>query len=845
MNSDKDKIAVIGMACRFPGANNINEFWRNLIEGRDTITHFTDEELQRFEYNYELLRDNPDFVKARGIISDIDKFDAEFFGISPEEAAETDPQHRVWLETAWEAFENAGCDPLSFPGIIGVFAGGSVNTYLLNNVLRDPVKFENFVRMRSKESLQVLVENDATYIPTKTAYHFNLRGPAINVQTACSTSLVAIAQACQSLFSYESDICLAGGVCIISPQESGYVYQQGAIHSPDGTCRPFDVNGNGTIFSNGVGIVVLERLEDALRDRDMIYAIVSGWALNNDGKNKVSFMAPSVEGQADVIRMAYTFAGISPDQIGYIEAHGSGTQLGDPVEVAGLKKAFSGNTDKKQFCGIGSVKGNIGHTDTVAGVAGFIKICLAAYNRIIPPTIHFSAPNKYIKFENSPFYVHHELKEWTLDRPMIMGVSSFGIGGTNAHAIVEEPPRRIKTIGSTSEFPELILLSAKSEESLLRRKRDLIDFVSLNPDANLKDLSFTLSSGRSHMTFRSYMVASDISEIKEITNFQDGRKDEMISKIAFMFPGQGAQYVSMGSDLYKSNRLFSQILDECFEIIKSETGEDFYSLLFETSNIEERELKLARTEFAQPALFIIEYALVKILEQIGIRPDFLIGHSIGEYSAACVAGVFDLPSALKIIIKRGQLMQKMPEVNMMTGHSWIKDPGSADNTAELCSEFGDYVTQFRMNIPEIPFISCLTGNFITPEQAVSGVYWEQQMRNPVQFISGVSMISENDDVLFLELGPNTQLSLLVGENSAVKNKKAIISTLLKDENHNENYSMISALGKMYNAGLDPVFHSRKGNGTAAKISLPVYPFKRERHWIDFEHPNNQEGRAGF
>ena len=835
MSSSNDKIDVIGMACRYPGAKNITEYWNNLITGKDTIKQFTDEELSKFEINYDELKKNPDFVKARGVLEDIDIFDAGFFGMTPDEAATTDPQHRVWLETAWEAFENAGCDPINFNGAIGVFAGGFMNTYLLNNILRDPGTLEKYIRLRSPESFHLWIRNDIGYIPTKTAYQFNLKGPAINVQTACSTSLVAIIQACQSLVSFESDICLAGGVCILVPQETGYIFQQGTILSPDGSCRPFDTMGQGTVFSNGVGVVVLKRLADALNDGDMIYAQVSGWALNNDGKNKVSYMAPGVDGQAEVIMKAHSSAGITPEQVGYVETHGTATQLGDPIELTALKKAFSKKTDKRQFCGIGSVKSNIGHTDAAAGVASFIKTCLAAYHRLIPPTIHYSAPNKYIKFENTPFYVLHELKKWTEERPLIMGVSSFGIGGTNAHVIIEEPPVREKSTSLPAELPELIVLSAKSGESLERRKQDLINFVALNRELNIKDISFTLASGRNHMPFRSFIVASGTSEINAPGRFTDGKKDDLISKIAFMFPGLRAQYTSMGKDLYNSSSLFRQILDECFEIIKSETGENFHSLLFDQTNNEDREVKLARTGFTQPALFAIEYALVKILEQVNVKPNFLIGYGVGEYTAGCVSGVFDMQSALKILIKKGELKQTTGG----NGAGYI-DPNtsqvlpSGSSVSDL-SDFTRYIDQFNMKSPQTPFISCVTGKFITSEEAVSGSYWAQQEQNTIQFQNGITLIGKNDDVLFIEVGPGTHLSSLVKENDTVKNKEAIISTLGKPDTENETYKLISALGKMFNIGLEPDYPRHSGNGTSMKISLPTYPFKRERHWIDFEY----------
>jgi acyl transferase domain-containing protein len=417
-----------------------------------------------------------------------------------------------------------------------------------------------------------------------------------------------------------------------------------------------------------------------------------------------------------------------------------------------------------------------------------------------------------------------------------MGVNSIGVGGTNAHVIIEEPPKREETSHPVSEFPYLILLSAKCEESLNRRKQDLIDFVKTNPGVNIENISFTLSDGRNHMPHRSYTVASGVEGIIEITRYMDGRKDELISKIAFMFPGHGAQYISMGRDLYHSNKLFRQILDEGFEIIKSEMGVDMSSLLFETESFEDKELKLARIEFAQPALFIIEYALALTLNQIKIKPDYLIGHDLGEYSAACVAGVFDMQSAMKIVIKRAQLMNKMTlgrQMEVQTSYEKLQTLNSHD--FEI-SEFSEYVDQFRMNIPNIPFISCLTGKFITNEQAVSGIYWAQQLLNTVQFCNGISMINENENVVFLEVGPGAVLCSFVKENNAVRNKEAIISTLGIRDGTNESYKIISAMGKMFNLGLEPDFCKQRGNKLAVKISLPAYPFKRIRHWVDFVYP---------
>jgi amino acid adenylation domain-containing protein len=887
MENTNNKIAVVGMACRYPGANNLNEYWNNLISGRDTIKHFSDDELRGFEPDFENLMKNPDYVRARGILNGIDMFDAPFFGMTPKEAAETDPQHRVWLETVWDAFENAGCDPVTYKGAIGVYAGCSASTYLLNNILRDPRKLENYIRLRSSASYQIMTSNDPSFIATKTAYKLNLKGPAINVQTACSTSLVAIIQACQSLFSYESDMCLAGGVCISVPQECGYIYQEGAIPSPDGICRPFDAMAKGTVGSSGVGAVVLKRLEDAINDGDTIYAVVRGWALNNDGSSKVSYTAPSIDGQAEVIMMAQSFAEVSPEEIGYVEAHGTATSLGDPVEVAALTRAFSSRTSKKQFCGIGSVKSNIGHTDTAAGVAAFIKTCLAAYNKKIPASLHYSKPNPHIDFANSPFYVQSELKEWNQEKPLIMGVSSFGIGGTNSHVIVEEPPVRKHQENAKSEWPQIILLSARSENSLNERKKNLVKFADENPELNIRDVAWTLLTGRNHMLHRSYMVVSDRKEILSgVDGFVDGHASDLSTGITFMFPGQGAQYISMGKNLYDTNSQFRRILDECFEIIKSETGENLKALLFESNDVENADKRLESTEMAQPALFIIEYAIAEVLLQLGIKPDCLIGHSIGEYAAACLAGVFDMQTALKIVIRRGSLMKSMPGGKMFAVVSGIENLKNindslfeigADNASSMCSisfketnkqkvieilekngikyiplntshafhsadfepildEFEKYVGGFTLKSPRLPFISCLTGEFITPEQATSGRYWAQQLRNTVCFRKGIQTIAAQRDTIFIEVGPNTHLGSLVRQNKEVANKKVVISTLGKADNTDDKRKIIAVIGQLFINGLRPAPETLYKDQNPSKVVLPLYPFDKKHHWVDYKLP---------
>ncbi len=884
MDSNNDKIAVIGMAGRFPGAQNIETFWANLLDGKESITYFSDEELAKHNPDFEEKKNDPNYIKARGIIDDIDKFDADFFGYKPMEARIMDPQHRIWLETAWNALENAGCDPDRYKGSIGVFVGCLYNTYLLNNVIREQESLEKYLHIYDIDSFQIMINNDSSFLPTKTAYKFNLKGPAINVQSACSTSLVAIAQACQSLFSFESDTCIAGGISLYVPQESGYSYQKGAITSPDGHCRPFDIDSNGTVASNGVGAVVLKRLDDALADKDHIYAVVKGWAINNDGNKKVSYMAPSVDGQADVIMMAQEIADVHPEEISYIETHGTATPLGDPIEIAALTKAFRSKTDKTQFCAIGSVKSNIGHLDTTAGVTGFIKTCLAANHRLIPPSINFKNPNPNIEFSRTPFYVIDKTKIWDSENPLIMGVSSFGIGGTNAHVIIQEPDVYSKS-NHIPDRPQLIVLSAKSEAALGRRKDDLVNFFKTNPDLSLPDVAYTLQVGRSRMSYRSFgVIESKEDLLKNRINecFIDSVYKNESWLLAFMFPGQGAQYLKMGHDLYKKEPLCTKIYDQCFKIFERETNISLKNILFNSSQDEEANIILSRTEYTQPALFITEYVVAKYLESFGIKPNALIGHSIGEYAAACLAGIFELEDALKIVIKRGQLMQKMPNGYMMVakcGEEKLK--AIMNNTFEIAAsnapgyctisfktenkeavnqiltenqiefinlntshafhsaafdpildEFSNFVDQFNLKSPQIPVISCLTGDFADAEFVKTGKYWASQLRNTVLFDKGVNTIIQTSNYVFLEVGPNTHLTSLAKRSTENKSKCPIISTLGKPENTNEQVKMMQTIGLLWAKGIDPNFTSLHHPHEPKKVVLPSYPFERKSYWIE-------------
>ncbi|MBV5315353.1 MAG: acyltransferase domain-containing protein [Prolixibacteraceae bacterium] len=884
MESNTDGIAVIGMAGRFPGAKNIDEFWANLLEGKETITYFTDEELAEKNMEFGKFKDDPNYIKARGIVDDIDKFDADFFGYTPMDARTMDPQHRVWLETAWNALENAGCDPNRYKGSIGVFAGSLYNTYLLNHVIRDQEALEKYLHLYEADSFQVMINNDSSFLATKTAYKLNLKGPAINVQSACSTSLVAIAQACQSLFSFESDTCIAGGVSLFLPQESGYTYQKGAINSPDGHCRPFDINSNGTIASNGVGAVVLKRLDDALADNDNIYAIIKGWGINNDGNKKVSYMAPSVDGQAEVIMLAQDIADVHPEDISYIETHGTATPLGDPIEIAALSKAFNSKTDKKQFCAIGSVKSNIGHLDTAAGVTGFIKTCLAAYHRKIPSTINFTSPNPNIDFAKSPFYVLNENMTWNSEKPLIMGVSSFGIGGTNTHVIVQEPERKSDSIKQTVK-PQLVVLSAKSEAALNRKKKELAEFCEANTNTDLQAIAFTLQTGRSKMPFRSFGVfekTEDLSTVSMDENFMDSFGVNESRSLAFMFPGQGAQYVNMGKNLYENEPVCRAIFDECFFIFRTETGINLKDILFTDQPGDELDKILAQTKYTQPTLFIVEYVVAKYLESFNIKPDVLIGHSIGEYAAACLSGVFSMADALRIVIKRGELMQKMPSGHMMVVKSnevtlnsiknnlfelaAINAPGYCTisfkpenkelvektlatnnidsiplNTSHafhsaafdpILAEFAEFVDRFELQTPKLPFISCLTGSYANRELVGKGKYWADQLRNTVLFEKGIRTISESGDFIYLEVGPNTHLNSLAKRSIGAGAKSPVLFTLGKPENENEQVKMMISVGQLWAKGIDPDFEMLHHPENPQKIVLPSYPFEQKKHWIE-------------
>jgi acyl transferase domain-containing protein len=882
-------VAIIGMAGRFPGARNVREFWQNLLAGKETISFFQPGELEPAPNEPPGIRNDPHYVRARGVLEGAETFDAAFFGINPREAELMDPQHRVFLETVWEAFEDAGYDPLAYTGPVGVFAGMANNTYFPAVI----------APQRAGESpaaaLQTMLGNEKDYLATRTSYKLNLRGPSLNIQTACSTSLVAVAQAYQALQGYQCDMAIAGGISITSPQRRGYLYHEGAIVSPDGHCRAFDAQAGGTVFSNGTGVVVLKRLADALADHDHIYATIKGVGVNNDGSARVSFAAPSVDGQAEAIAMAQALAGVAAESITYIEAHGTGTALGDPVEIAGLAQAFRLNTERNQFCAIGSVKSNIGHLDAAAGIAGLIKTSLALQNAQIPASLHYTRPNPKINFAETPFYVNAGLADWPAAKtPRRAGVSSFGSGGTNAHVVLEEAPER--QVSGRARTEQLFVISARSQTALDQGAHNLAGFITAgDPAVNLADAAYTLQTGRRHFPYRRATVASTAAEAAEALVSGDSKRvwsrkcEHADAPVVFLFPGQGAQQVNMGRGLYEHEPVFAAQVDECAEVLRPLMGLDLCTLLYpQPGQEEDASRQLKETFITQPALFVVEYALAQLWMHWGVAPKAMIGHSLGEYVAACLAGVFSRNDALRILSARARMMQDLPagamlavrlpeaEVLPLLGErlsiAALNSPsitvvsGPFDAVDDLAATleikkvmcrrlatshafhssmldpmlpgFAEVVGSVRMHPPQVPFVSSLTGAWITDEQATSPDYWVQQVRRAVRFSSGIAELLEDPANILIEVGPGQTLSTLARQHPAKHAAQEIAASLKSEENVQQDLqsqdvkSMLETAGRIWTAGGSVDWAGVHGNEPRHRVPLPTYPFERQRYWID-------------
>ena len=876
---DSLEIAIIGMSGRFPAAKTLEEYWRNLRDGVESIRLFTDEELLALGVDSSALRSS-NFIKAGSILDDVDKFDASFFGYSPREAEMLDPQHRIFLECAWEALENAGHTPDAFEGLIGVYAGMSLSTYLLYNLLDNP-------RCSSVEDhFQVMLGSDKDFLSTRVSYHFNLKGPSIDVQTGCSTSLVAVHLACQSLLGYQCDLALAGGVSIQVPQRTGYYFQEGGVNSPDGHCRAFDARAQGTIFGSGAGLVVLRRLADAINDGDYILAVIKGSAINNDGAVKIGYTAPGLEGQARVIAAAQAMAGVEAETISYVETHGTGTALGDPVEVAALTKAFRASAGKNNFCAIGSVKTNLGHLDAAAGVAGLIKTVLALKHKQLPPSLHFESPNPKIDFDNSPFYVNSSLSEWN-GSPRRAGVSSFGIGGTNAHVILEESPASRHS--SESRPYQLLLLSSKTSAALETATAQLAQRLKQHPDLNPADVAYTLQVGRKDFDYKRMVVCRDLDDAvsaietdpqRVFTAYQETREKPVI----FMFPGGGAQYVNMGYGLYESEPAFREPVDNCCEILRPMLGYDLREFLYSGDDrVAELAVRMKRTSIGLPALFTVEYAMANLWMSWGIRPQAMIGHSLGEYVAACVAGVFSLEDALSLVVLRGKLLERLPRGCMLSvplpetqvreimngklslaaingpSQCVLSGPAEAIEEMEVLLRVGEiesrkiqidaaghsemvtgileplerFVEGLHLNEPHIPYISNVTGTWVKPGQATDPGYWPHHLRHTVRFGDGIRELLQEPDQALLEVGPGQTLSALARlQMDAQRGHVALSSMRHPHERQPDTAFLLTNLGKLWMAGVSIDWSAFYARERRRRVPLPTYPFERKRYWIE-------------
>ncbi len=884
-----DGIAIIGMSGRFPGAGSVDQMWQHLLEGKETTSFFQDNEIDPFID--PSLKFDPGYVKARGVIADADKFDAQFFNINPKLAGLMDPQQRVFLEVCWEALENAGYTASGYRGLIGVYAGMGNNTYYQNNVVHHKDDIEKV------GSFQVMVANEKDYIATRISHIMNLKGPGLSIHTACSTSLTAVAMGCQALWNHQCDMVIAGGVAITSPVNSGHVYQEGGMFSSDGHTRSFDAGATGTVFSDGAATVILKRYRDAVDEGDTIYAVIRGVGINNDGSDKASFTAPSVEGQANVIAMAQAHANVTPDSISYVETHGTATPLGDPIEVEALSQAFAGGTDKKQFCAIGSVKSNFGHLTAAAGVAGLIKTALALKHQVLPASINYEKPNPAIDFINSPFYVNSNRKPWkTEGHPRRAGVSSFGVGGTNVHLVLEEAPAQ--TASGPHRTKHLLLVSARGKTQLDVAGNNLKTFFDAHKDINPADAAYTLQTGRVAFSERKYIVCESIADaVKQLTESNpmrtgSGTLSSASSGVAFMFPGQGSQYVHMGSNLYRDEIVFREAVDRCADILMPHLGLDFKTILYPAKADEEKAATmLQETCYTQPALFTIGYALSKLWMSWGINPVALIGHSIGEFTAACLAGVMSLEDALMLVANRGKMMQSLPKGSMLTvrlsanelkeflrpGLSVAAINGPAlsvlsgnDEAIDLVEKelearsivckklftshafhspmmdpiiepFRKLVATIQLNAPSIPIVSTATSEFMTEHQATDPAYWSQHLRLPVQFADGIKTLwREQPDLFLLELGPRNSASSLARQQATDVKKQIAVPSLPDTANDDAEWTaMLSAVGKLWISGITIDWKSFYSLEKRYHIPLPTYPFERKRYWVDPVAVSNQ------
>jgi amino acid adenylation domain-containing protein len=864
-------IAIVGMAGRFPGADDVAQLWRNVRDGAISVTRFAEAELED-SFGPD-VRHDPNFVRARPILRDVDRFDAEFFGMLPREAALTDPQHRLMLECAWAALEDAGYDPARYPGSIGVFAGSSMNTYLLTNVLAERQSADGFASDYQVGSYDTLLGALSDTLATRIAYKLNLRGPAMTVQSACSTSLLAVAQACQSLLTYQSDMALAGGVSITFPQKRGYLHQEGGMVSPDGVCRPFDDSAGGTVFGDGAAVVLLKRLGDAIADGDHIHAVIRGSAVNNDGADKVGFTAPSVRGQSEVIASAIAAAGVDARTIGYVECHGTATPLGDPIEFDGLVRGFGARKVEQPYCALGSVKANVGHLDAAAGATGLIKAVMALKHREIPPLTNFTRPNRHIDLGGSPFYFPAAPLPWAPGTsPRRAGVSSFGVGGTNVHVVLEEAPP-VPRQTALADHGHILPLSARNDSALREAAAALADHLERDPAAQIEDVAHTLQAGRRAFGRRVAVTADSREEaIGALRELPPASTAEGRPPLVFMFPGQGAQHPGMARDLHRDQALFRELVDEGIAVAGPIVGEGLRAQLLDPEAIGGD-----ATLYAQPGLFIFEYALARLYMSWGLEPEAMVGHSVGEFVAACLSGVFTFEEGCRLVSRRAQAMQAMPPGAMLA----VRLP-----EAELRAELGDALdiaainapsltvatgpqaeidalaarlaardvmcrplavshafhsrsldpalpdieraaAAVRLQAPQRPFASSVTGGWASAAQATDPKYWARHGREPVRFADALATVAREGQPFLLEVGPGRNLTGLAPQIVERRTLRGVAASLPDAETED----LRDALGALWSAGVD-LDWTRMGAPEGRRIPLPTYRFQRARHWIE-------------
>ncbi|HEY0753747.1 MAG TPA: beta-ketoacyl synthase N-terminal-like domain-containing protein [Ktedonobacteraceae bacterium] len=827
-NTHNFDLAITGMACRFPGADSLEAFWHNLCQGKETLAAFTEEELLAAGIEPATLR-QPGYVKSRGTLSNVEQFDAGFFGYSPREAEIMDPQQRVFLECAWEAFEDANCDVQTYQGQIGVFAGSAMSSYLFANLY--PVYQSSTLSNRA-----VMMGNEKDYLPARVSYKLNLSGPSMSVNTACSTSLVALHLACQSLLHGECDMALAGGISLAIPQVQGYVSEDDSHLSPDGHCRAFDAQAHGFVPSNGAGAVVLKRLANALADQDTIYAVIKSSAVNNDGAAKIGFTTPSVEGQMAVVNEALAMADCLAETISYVETHGSGTELGDSLEIAALTQAFRLNTSKNQFCAIGSVKPNIGHTGAASGIASLIKTVLALKYKQLPPSLFFDTPNPEIDFARSPFRVNTLLTPWQTGlTPRRAGVHASGNGGTNAHVILEEAPLPVAAMNVDERKAHLLVLSAKSASALEAQSQRLAAHLHAHPELTLNDVAYTLQTGRAALKHRLIVICDQREEAIQALR---GKLPEQVTRglaenadppVIFVFP-ETAPDPGLGYQLYQSEPVYRKYIDECSHYIRSTLGIDIRDILYNTTGSQSVATLLRKASLASLILVMTEYALARLWMSWDVNPQAFIGSGTGEYVAACLAGVISLEDAFKLAFLRGQLAEEYGE---MAGVS-----DGPRTPASSLEKYTTYLTPISFSPPHMPFFSSSTGTWITSAQATDPAYWAHQLTRPAQtYRAFAHLFTSQPGSTFLEVGPAAH-SGAGQEDGASKSLPASLlpswSRLLSRSS--ELASLLMTAGQLWCSGVMLNWSALTEGSLPRRVTLPTYPFERQRYWFDPRQP---------